>query len=262
MTKRQLRQIAILEETDELDQSTEDDEAPLQPIASDTSLIQQPITLSERKRQRTATLIGPLSSATTLNPSSRPGGTLAILKVCKQVVSLRLRQTLILELQRYLRTIDDSLPIRKPTLDTPTRWNSTYWMLKNYLRLIGPITAVQSKHPTYFEGLALIAHEFGLIEKLLPILEDFTHISVVLQAEKTPTLSQAMIYLNRINSLLQDAKRDPTNQRFLELLAGLDKGLKKLNKYYSIKPSPTNIQPYWLHIYTVIVDSRFKLKPF
>ena len=108
-------------------------------------------------------------------------------------------------------------------------------MLKNFIRLIEPITAVESKHPTYFEGLALTEHKLCLIEKLLPILEDFTNISTVLQTERTPTLSQTIIYLNRINSLLQNAKRDPTNQRFPELLTGINKGLKKLNKYYLIK---------------------------
>ena len=183
MTRRQLRQIATLEETDESDQSTEEDEVQTQPITS----TEQPITSQGRKRQRTTTIIG--STVTALDLFDQSSGTLAILKVRKIVVLLRLRQILILELQRQLRTIDDSLPIRKPTLDTPTRWNSTYWMLKNFIRLIEPITAVESKHPIYFEGLALTEYELCLIEKLLPILEDFTNISTVLQVEKTPTLS-------------------------------------------------------------------------
>ena len=135
-------------------------------------------------------------------------------------------------------------------------------MLKNFIRLIEPITAVESKYPTYFEGTALTRHEYRLIEAALPILETFTAISTVLQAEKSPTLSQAMIYLNRINSLLQNAKTDPTNQSFPELQSGLNNGLKKLNKYYPIRPNINTLKPYWLHIYAVILDPRFKLKPF
>ena len=53
-------------------------------------------------------------------------------------------------------------------------------MLKNFIRLIEPIIAVELKYPIYFEGLALIEYKLCLIEKLLPILEDFTNISTVL----------------------------------------------------------------------------------
>ncbi len=53
-------------------------------------------------------------------------------------------------------------------------------MLKNFIRLIEPITAVELKHSIYFEGLALTEYELNLIEKLLSILEDFNNISTVL----------------------------------------------------------------------------------
>jgi hypothetical protein len=135
-------------------------------------------------------------------------------------------------------------------------------MLRNFIRLIEPITAVQSKYPTYFEGLSLTRHELSLIQAVLPILETFTTINTVLQAEQTPTLSQALIYLNRINSLLSNAKTNLANQEFPELVKGINNALQKLNKYYPIKPNITNIKAYWLHIYAVILDPRFKLKPF
>jgi hAT family C-terminal dimerisation region len=216
-------------------------------------------------------LIGPISSATTLNSDLtlfvQPRSTLAIVKVRKQVNILRQRQVIKLFFDRMLLTLDKSTEhVRKPSLDTPTRWNSIYWMLQNYSDLYDQILATISRFPEHFTGFILSDNDLSLIRALLPILSRLQEYSVQLQADKTVTLSDALLILNEIGDLLQSTKTDLFYLNLSELQVGLDAAIAKLDKYYPKKPEndlgTRNLSAYWMYIFATILDPRLKLRIF
>lgn len=73
-------------------------------------------------------------------------------------------------------------------LDVPTRWNSTYSMLKRAERLRQPIDMFLNSNPLFKEHL-LSADEWSLLKELLAVLKPLDDITNYLSKSKFPTLS-------------------------------------------------------------------------
>ena len=221
----------------DLNNDSNDDEISISTIPT--------ITRKRRRNDTIGTSISSESSNKSINALE------PITKVRKTVIILRHRQHLIYALNQQIKAT--KLKQRKPAIDVPTRWNSTYKMLKNFLYLREPIDTLRIKYPKDFNDLALNQREYDLIKELEQLLKDFDAISTKIQAEKEPILSLTILFINYIHKSLITT-RDKTE--FIDFKNAINKGIDKLIKYYPITASePKN----WdLHLFAGILDPRIK----
>jgi hypothetical protein len=165
---------------------------------------------------------------------------------------VRLQQHLIHALSKQIKIYEARN--KKPTIDVPTRWNSTHKMLKNFLRLRDPIEAVQYKYKDEFQGLDLNDNEYEQLNALTQLLEPFDAISTTLQAEKNVTLQFSTLSIYKIYTILTTALVDP---KYLALQQGIQAGLDKLLKYYNVR-SPLDDKTWQLSLFAAILDPRIK----
>ena len=104
-----------------------------------------------------------------------------ILRMRKIVLRLRLRQHLIYALNAQIAAFN--LKGRRPIIDFPVRWSSTYRMIKSYLRMQQAIDIVISQHPTDFENLALSENDILLLTSLSEVLAELDLLTIKIQSE-------------------------------------------------------------------------------
>lgn len=115
-----------------------------------------------------------------------------------------------------------SLPELKLIQDVPTRWNSTYEMLRRLLANKDPVLATLAL--LQFEEVAVSNYEWKIIEHAINILDIFDEVTKELSAEKCVTISKAMI----LSRNLVDYMKEQTN--IPDLLAEMKEVCEKLLK--------------------------------
>lgn len=140
-----------------------------------------------------------------------PEGLNLFSKIRRIVGKLRQQQHLIRSLQRNMdrfqaQSTNQRLPsLRKPTLDMPVRWNSTYYMLTNFARLRRPIEQVIRHYPGDFINLSLNDSDWLLITRLQQSLSRIQRISVFFQASTGyPTLSLVLPMVYKLDQYLNE----------------------------------------------------------
>jgi hypothetical protein len=93
---------------------------------------------------------------------------------------LHQQQHLIRSLQRNItRFTSDGIRMIRPTIDVPTRWNSFYYMLRNFSQSRRAIEEVIRRYPRDFTNLELLDSDWLIIAKLrralsyIKVLSDF-----------------------------------------------------------------------------------------
>ncbi|XP_021759556.1 zinc finger BED domain-containing protein RICESLEEPER 2-like [Chenopodium quinoa] len=98
-------------------------------------------------------------------------------------------------------------------MDVPTRWNSTFLMLRRALDLLPALKMFGRIESNYH--LALTAHEWDIVEKMCDFLEPFYDITNLFSGSEYPTSNLYVSNICRIESLLVAASKgdDPKTQR-------------------------------------------------
>ena len=172
---------------------------------------------------------------------------------------LRQQQHLIRCLQRYItRFTADGTRMIRPVLDVPTRWNSFYYMLRNFSQSRRAIEAVIRRYPRDFLNLQITDSDWLLIHDVRKTLGYIAALSEFFEGSRSyPTLSSALPMIGRLFGILDDAIQSEGLKKSLKeaYLAGRE----KLEKYF---PRIPDLSDRTLHAYMIatILDPRFKLQ--
>ena len=235
-------------------------------LASETSTSTATPQRSQAKRQRLTTSSLTSSSRTSKRAPKELNG---FQKLRYIITRIRQRQHLIYALDKEialkrkaprleLEANNEASSIAKPTLDIPTRWNSTYYMISNYLTLKDQINEVIDRNPSDFINLIISDNELDLIEDLYKVLRVIERYSRLLQGSSYPTLNYIIPFLYNLNIELNTFNEDLDFTK--EIKGAINSGLEKLYKYF---PNPINISdPITIeaYIFTVLLDPRYKDK--
>ncbi|XP_036336147.1 zinc finger BED domain-containing protein 1-like [Rhagoletis pomonella] len=149
------------------------------------------------------------------------------------------------------------LPISKLINDVPTRWNSTYEMLKRIMLIkeavIATVAVVKSSALVRDEGLCnidlLSNEEWLVVEETIKIMEIFDIITKAISGEKYVSVSTIILYVKQLEKHLNSFKFDqltPPGQKLVKkLLRELNERFKELEKNELIAQA-------------TILDPRFK----
>lgn len=177
------------------------------------------------------------------------GEILTIIEKFKKLVEFYKRSTVakykLIEIQKQL-----NLPQLTLKHDVETRWNSTYQML---VQLIKVTEAVVSARFSLRSDLLLNSEEYTIIEQLVPILKPFNEITNEISAEKTVTLSKVIIYCKIMTNHITKHHAPETITTYLEPVQRL---IKKLN--VEIHKKFGDIESSMLHAEATVLDPRFK----
>jgi hypothetical protein len=231
-------------------------------LATETSTSTATPQRSQAKRQRLTT-----SSLTKPSRTSKraPRELNGFQKLRYIVTRIRQRQHLIYALDKEialkrkaprLEANNDTSSIAKPTLDIPTRWNSTYHMISNYLTLKEQINEVIDRNPSDFTNLIISEDELDLIEDLYKVLMVIERYSRLLQGSSYPILNYIIPFLYDLNIELNTFNEDVSFTK--EVKEAINSGLEKLYKYF---PNPIDISdPIAIeaYIFAVLLDPRYK----
>jgi len=236
-------------------------------LASETSTSTATPQRSQAKRQRLTTSSLTSSSRTSKRAPKELNG---FQKLRYIITRIRQRQHLIYALDKEIAlkrkaprleieaNNEATSSIAKPTLDMPTRWNSTYHMISNYLTLKDQINEVIDRNPSDFINLIISDNELDLIEDLYKVLRVIERYSRLLQGSSYPTLNYIIPFLYNLNIELNTFNEDLDFTK--EIKGAINSGLEKLYKYF---PNPINISdPITIeaYIFTVLLDPRYKDK--
>lgn len=150
------------------------------------------------------------------------------------------------EVQRQM-----NLPELKLIQDVPTRWNSTFEMLKRLFANREPIISTLAL--LRYGEETLTETEWEIIEQLIPLLEVFDDITKELSAEKAVTLSKAMVLSRNLYDFVYDASKkhsipDSLKQVCEKLLSEINDRLT--SKEHDLVPE------------SALLDPRFKKSAF
>ncbi|XP_057335436.1 uncharacterized protein LOC130674183 [Microplitis mediator] len=146
----------------------------------------------------------------------------------------------------------------RPTLDCPTRWNSTYDMIGTASKLKGGITMLCSITPELSQYKIRTRERF-IMEKLYKFLINFENLSEKLVGDKYTTFSLVIVSFNLLLDKIEmiskqlDDKIDRDNADE-QLVLGFEAAKNKMLKHYT----RTN----WIYCSALILDPRHKLKTF
>ena len=174
---------------------------------------------------------------------------------------LRQQQHLIRSLERNITQIMTDKPgikMNRPTLDVPTRWNSFYYMLRNFSQSRPAIEAVIRRYPRDFQNLELLEADWSDIGEIQNTLGRIEVLSSFFQGSRAyPTLSSVLLMIGQLyldlNELIETDELKPAiKQAYIT-------GLEKLKKYFPPEPDLSD-RVTQAHVITTILDPRFKLQ--
>jgi hypothetical protein len=143
-------------------------------------------------------------------------------------------------------------PTKDIGYDVDTRWNSTYTMISDALRLRKELSQFVRNHPEV-HALQLSDEEWLTLEQVAKVLKPFwDHTNTVSTA--CPTIVESLpIYWN-LDDLLDDIKKAEGDFEDItfEIREAVDKGIQKMNKY--AKRMDNNI----LYYVASVLDPRIK----
>ena len=118
-----------------------------------------------------------------------------VFKVRETVKKIRSSGDLIEDLKDFCNHRTVQIQFIKPTLDCKTRWNSSCYMLENFIKL-KPALKMLIESCDDLKRWKLTDLEWEAIEKIIDYLKLFKQVSTKLSGEKYATLSNAVIALN------------------------------------------------------------------
>ena len=142
-------------------------------------------------------------------------------------------------------------------LDVPTRWNSTYEMLKLALKLEPALNYLWDE--SHLNELKLSKEEWINIELIAKFLKSFKHVSTIIAAEKKVTLPIVTIAFNmlvdKVEAFAKELDDKIERDKYDEILINaIMVGRDKLLKHYK--------KCNWVYCVALILDPRFKLDGF
>ena len=175
-----------------------------------------------------------------------------IKKVRLQIYKLRNIQRLISTLSEAI--IGKNLPrkIKRPQLDMPVRWNSTFNMLDQYIAIKPAIDLVILQYPNDFKNITLSNDEITQIKELIDVLFLFSEASIEVQSDNKPIL---MLTILTTTELYQYINKTIRTTKWKDLKKGLLLGRKKLNKYF---PQKIEASKYDIYSFAILLDPRLK----
>ena len=160
---------------------------------------------SSTKRRRQNTI------GDNITPNLLPLPPISLIKrVRLQIYKLRNQQKLIEALS--IGIIATKLPrqIRRPQIDIPTRWNSTYTMLDQYIAIRPAIEYTIKQYPEEFINITIKKDEINAIKELIDVLELFNEATIEVQSETKPILMLTILLTtelyNHITTAIKDTK--------------------------------------------------------
>jgi len=123
------------------------------------------------------------------------------------------------------------------SLNMPVRWNSTYQMLFQALKLQGPITAYCASQTldAGMKDIVLTALDWSQLHDLLSLFQIFVRPSEQFQAEQYPTLNKVVPqYLRMINKLKAYQEQARGKGALVEACTA---AINKLDDYYTLATS-------------------------
>jgi hypothetical protein len=191
-----------------------------------------------------------------------PKGLNAFQKLRWIVGKIRLQQVLIIALVKEIneRPFNER---RKPTLDSPTRWNSTYKMIKDFLFQLNAISIVIARYPKYFENLELAPEDIKLVKSLGDILARIEALTILFEGSSYTSIQLVLPLMFNLDKFLNEVILDQHKSvtvKDLQLREACKQGLEKLRKYFNHREmSINNIEPWAIGI---ILDPRLKFTKF
>jgi hypothetical protein len=172
---------------------------------------------------------------------------------------LHQQQHLIRSLQRNITRLTGDGTGRtmiRPTIDVPTRWNSFYYMLRNFSQSRLAIEAVMRRYIRDFTNLELSQPDWLIINELRKALGEIEVLSDFFQASRGyPTLSSVLPMISRLYTVLDELVEGTT---YSSLKLAYKDGLEKLEKYFPRRADLSD-RAIQAHVIATILDPRFKL---
>lgn len=191
-----------------------------------------------------------------------PKGLNAFQKLRYIVGKVRLQQVLIIALVKEI-TERPSNERRKPTLDSPTRWNSTYKMIIDFMFQLEPITIVMRRYPKEFENLELSASDIEQIKGLGDILAEIEALTILFQGSSYTSMQFVLPLIFNLDTFLNEIIEDTHEELTIkdsQLKEACKLGLLKLNKYFNRTDLYIDeIEPWAI---AIILDPRLRFDGF
>ena len=145
----------------------------------------------------------------------------------------------------------------RPTINVPTRWNSFYYILRNFSQSRRAIEAVIRHYPGDFTNLELTQEaDWSLIGELRKALGKIEVLSDFFQASRGyPTLSSVLPMITRLYADLDELIELGGARSLKEAYKA---GLEKLEKYFPRRADLSD-RTTQAHVIATILDPRFKL---
>lgn len=145
-----------------------------------------------------------------------------------------------------------------PTLDCPTRWNSTHDMLGVALKLRGGINTLCGTVPE-LSDFQISGTEWILLERVYKLLRNFKILTTKLGGEKYVTLPFVIVSFNLLVDTVESAIKQLSGKIGSDevdtiLIVALQSARDKMLKHYK----KTN----WIYCSTLVLDPRHKVETF
>ena len=147
------------------------------------------------------------------------------------------------------------IKFKKPMIDSKTRWNSTYEMIKIALDLKKALILLCNDDGLDLRSCQLNSQEWNLVQDMVDYLKDFKIVTEKISGEQYVTLPSSVIAINcLLDKLEKDSfsldhkdNRDPVDETIIKAFQmGRDKILKHYNKFN------------WIYCVSLVLDPRIK----
>jgi hypothetical protein len=135
---------------------------------------------------------------------------------------------------------------QQPSLDVPTRWNSTFLMLQSTLPFRKVFETLQEQEPSYTFGLS--DEEWKMVQDICQLLKVFCHATDVISGSNYPTSNLYFLEIWSVKIVLDEqAKSDNATIGIM-----VKEMKKKFHKYF--------MESYLTNCIPVVLDPRFKME--
>jgi hypothetical protein len=257
----------LTEDTENVEEDKDEEQNPLTESSLTTSVLGSTpkaarLAKSINKRDSQGPPLKKAKTSSTRRVKDAPLGLNAFQKLRYIVGKLRLQQVLIIALAKELseRPFNER---RKPTLDSPTRWNSTYKMINDFIFQLDPITIVISRYPKYFVNLSLSETDIDLVKSLAEILAEIEALTILFQGNSYTSIQFVLPLIFNLDLFLDEIVKDINDEVTVkdpQLKKACKEGLDKLRKYFNRSNLFINdIEPWAI---AIILDPRLRFNRF